>query len=107
VLTFLGEIKDDRLLVCLIQYVNPNKMMKDPTNRRMVNSLAFWVGKRCLLGFERLADAVFQAGIYQQTHRHHPQQRHDALGFFRYSAEANNCGFFKNRNPRSASLWPL
>jgi hypothetical protein len=62
--------------------VNPHKIMKDPTSRRIVNPFALLVGKCCLLGFEHLADAVFQAGIDQPTHHHHHQQRHDALGCF-------------------------
>jgi hypothetical protein len=79
---FHCKIEDDRPLAWLTKQVNPNETMKDPTRRRMVNLLALLVGKRRLVVFERFADAVFQGGIDSQTHRHHHQQRHNALGFF-------------------------
>ena len=34
------------------------------------------------MGFEGLADAIFQGGVYEQTHRHHHQQRPDTFGLF-------------------------
>ncbi len=77
-----GKIEDDRPLAGLTKSVHANEIMKDPTRRRMVNRFALWVGKRRLVVFERFADAVFQGGIDSQTHRHHHQQRHEALGFF-------------------------
>ena len=81
-LMFLGEIEDNRPLACLTQHVDPHKIMKHPPSRRMLNPLTLLVGKRRLMIVERLADTVFQGRIDQQTHRHHHQQRHDALGLF-------------------------
>ena len=81
-LMFLGEIEDNRPLTCLTQQVDPNKIMKHPPSRRMLNPFSLLVRKRCRMIVERLADTVIQGRIDQQTHRHHHQQRHDALGLF-------------------------
>jgi hypothetical protein len=82
VLMFLGEINDNRPLAYLTQQVNPHKIMQHPTCRRMLNPFPCLVGKRGLMRFNRLADAVFQGCVYSQAYRHHHSQSHHAFGLF-------------------------
>ena len=79
-LMFRGEIEDNRPLACLTQQVNSHKIMQHPTCRRLLNPFTFLVGKRGLMLCERVADMVFPGRLDQQPHRHHPHQRHEALG---------------------------
>ena len=64
------------------EHMNPHEVVKHPACGRVLDALAFLVGKRCPVLLERAADAVLSGGIDQQTDGHHHQQGHDALGFF-------------------------
>lgn len=106
-LMFRGKIEDDRPLAGLTQEVNAHKRMKDPPRRRIVNLFALWVGKRRLVVFERLADAVFQGGLDEQTHRHHHQQRHDALGCFQREGGGEELRVVQETEPTLSMTLPL
>jgi hypothetical protein len=62
---FRGEMEDHGPLACLTQHVNPNKIMKHPARRRLLNPFPLVVGKRRLTVSERCTAAVFHGGIHQ------------------------------------------
>jgi hypothetical protein len=82
VLMVLGEIENNRPLACLAQQVNANKIVQHPTCRWISNLFPFLVGEGRLMRFERLAYAIFQGCIHQQTYAHQHEQCHDAFRLF-------------------------
>ena len=58
-LVLFGEIEHQRPLPRKTAQVNPDKVMEDPAGRGVLHPLAFLVGTRRVLRFERWTDAVF------------------------------------------------
>jgi hypothetical protein len=71
VLMCLCEMENNRPLAGLTQHVNPHNIMKDPTRRRILTGFPLLIGKRRIVVFACLADAVCSGGIDQQAHGQH------------------------------------
>jgi hypothetical protein len=78
----VSQIENHESLSWDEEHMNPHEVVKHPACGRVLDALAFLVGKRCPVRLERAADAVLSGGIDQQTDGHHHQQGHDAFGFF-------------------------
>jgi hypothetical protein len=76
----LFQIKHEYLARLDNEQMNAYKQLKKPAHGGVLHGLAFLVGKRLLLLFEGLTEAVFQGGLEQQREGHDPHQRHDAFG---------------------------
>ena len=72
-LVLFRQVDHDGPLLRDEQHMNPDKVMEDPPCGRVLGSFAFLVRKRRPLVLERMANAVFQGRIHQQTDRHHHQ----------------------------------
>ena len=80
--------------------VNPDKRLEHPACGRVLDRWPLLIGKRYATAFEGLADAIFQGGLHQPTHRHHHQQGHDPLGFFEIEQRGQKARIFKE--PKAA-----
>ena len=78
----LGQVEHQRPLPGDTEQMNPDKIVEDPPRCRALYPAALVIGKRGLMGLERLAETVFQGGIHQSTPGHHQEQRHEALWLF-------------------------
>jgi hypothetical protein len=67
VLMCLGEIEPHRPLACLAQPVTANKILQHPMCRWIANPFPCLGGEGRLMRFKRLAYAIFQGRIHQQT----------------------------------------
>lgn len=76
------EIEHQRPCPRQEEQVNPHKVLEDPSGGRVLDRLPLLVGKRGLLGFQGIPDAILQGRVYQQTHGHDHQEGHDPLRFF-------------------------
>jgi hypothetical protein len=64
------------------EQVNPHPGLADPSGGRVLERWPFLVGKRRLLGFQGISDAILQGRVYRQTHGHAHPEGHDPLRFF-------------------------
>ncbi len=98
-LVLFGEMEHERPLPRKTAPVHPDKVMEDPAGRGVVHPLAFVVGKRRVLLFERWTDAVCSGGGHQQAHGHHHQQGHEACRLFERARGGQTLGGFEEANP--------
>ena len=82
VLVLVGQMQNYESLSRNVEHMNPHEVVEHPACCRVLDALAFLVRKGGRLLLQDRADTVFEGRIDEQTHRHHHQQGHDALGFF-------------------------
>ena len=89
------------------EYMNPHEVVEHPACRWVLDALAFlvWKGGRMLLRAVRIR---YSRAAY--TSKQTVITINSAMmrsGFSREREDAENCGAFRKRNPRSARACPL
>src|SRR5262245_34148470 len=107
VLVLVGQIEDHEPLSWDIEHMNPNKIVKHPPCRGVWNASPFliWEGRSMLL--QGRADAIFERCIDEQTHCHHHQEGHNALGLFEIEGGGQKLRVFEEAKPAFCPRLPF
>ena len=81
------------------EHRNPHAVVEHPACRRVLDALAFLVRKGGRRLLQDRADAVCEGRIDESTPRHHPQQGHEALGFFERARGGQKLWGFEEAQP--------
>jgi hypothetical protein len=95
----VGQIQNDESLSRNVEHMNPHEVVEHPACRRGLDALAFLVREGGLMLLQDRADTVLEGRIDEQTHRHHHQQGHDALGFFEVERGGQKLRGFEEAKP--------
>ena len=80
VLVLFGQVEHEGPCAGEASHMHPDKGVEHPPGSGRLDTLAFLVRNCRPVVLERVAEAVFQGRIDQQTPRHHHQEGHEALG---------------------------